>query len=211
MKKNTLTDDRVTAFTAGPQNGRVYSRMALSKLGRVALRVPSQVRWESELAQSFAPGQGRQQLVIIGTGWGGYSVLRNVDKKLFDVTVISPRNHFLFTPLLASTTVGTLEFRSIIEPVRNAGFRDEKHFHLAEATGVDVHRNVVKCRNALDANNIREYEVKYDQLIIACGAVPNTFGTPGVYEHAFFLKVNTEAWCLRHFMACFRILMTVHC
>ena len=76
---------------------------------------------------------GRKRLVILGTGWGSYSVLRNVNKKLFDVIVISPRNHFLFTPLLASTTVGTLEFRSIIEPVRNTGFRDEHHFHLSHA------------------------------------------------------------------------------
>lgn len=60
----------------------------------------------------------REKLVILGTGWGSYSVLKKVDKKLYDVIVISPRNHFLFTPLLASTTVGTLEFRSIIEPVR---------------------------------------------------------------------------------------------
>lgn len=62
--------------------------------------------------------QKRERLVILGTGWGSYSVLKKVDKKLYDVIVISPRNHFLFTPLLASTTVGTLEFRSIIEPVR---------------------------------------------------------------------------------------------
>lgn len=62
--------------------------------------------------------QRREKLVILGTGWGSYSILKKVDKKLFDVIVISPRNHFLFTPLLASTTVGTLEFRSIIEPVR---------------------------------------------------------------------------------------------
>jgi NADH dehydrogenase FAD-containing subunit len=54
---------------------------------------------------------GRKKLVILGTGWGGYSLLRNIDKKKFDVVVISPRNYFLFTPLLASTTVGTLEFR----------------------------------------------------------------------------------------------------
>lgn len=36
---------------------------------------------------------------------------REVDKEKYEVTVISPRNHFLFTPLLPSTTVGTLEFR----------------------------------------------------------------------------------------------------
>lgn len=61
--------------------------------------------------KAFATQSGRKKLVILGTGWGGYSLLRNIDKKLFDVVVISPRNYFLFTPMLASTTVGTVEFR----------------------------------------------------------------------------------------------------
>jgi NADH dehydrogenase FAD-containing subunit len=43
---------------------------------------------------------------------------RDLDKTKYDVTLISDRNHFLFTPLLPSTTVGTLEFRTIQEPVR---------------------------------------------------------------------------------------------
>ena len=58
------------------------------------------------------PAGGRQRLVILGTGWASYALLKSVDKRLYDVIVVSPRNHFLFTPLLASTTVGTLEFRS---------------------------------------------------------------------------------------------------
>lgn len=62
-------------------------------------------------SKTFATQTGRKKLVILGTGWGGYSLLRNIDKKLFDVVVISPRNYFLFTPMLASTTVGTVEFR----------------------------------------------------------------------------------------------------
>lgn len=72
----------------------------------------------------------RKRLVILGTGWGSYSVLKKIDKKKFDAIVISPRNHFLFTPLLASTTVGTLEFRSIIEPVRYLGQLTEDRFEL---------------------------------------------------------------------------------
>ena len=129
----------------------------------------------------------RQRLVVLGTGWGSYSVLRHVNKKLFDAIVISPRNHFLFTPLLASTTVGTLEFRSIIEPIRNTGFRNEQHFHLSVATGLDTDRQVVQCVSSLDPT--KEYEVAYDRLVIGVGAVPNDFNVPGVKEHAFFLKV----------------------
>lgn len=79
----------------------------------------------------------KQRLVVLGSGWGGYNVLRSVDKKrwgepeshpssfpelgsiffLPDVTVLSPNTYFNFTPLLASTAVGTLEFRCAIEPV----------------------------------------------------------------------------------------------
>ena len=130
---------------------------------------------------------GRKKLVVLGTGWGGYSVVRKANKKHFDVIVISPRNHFLFTPLLASTTVGTLEFRSIVEPIRKSGFRDEHHFHLSYATGLDPERKVVQCVSALDPH--KSYEVDYDYLIIGVGAVPNDFNIPGVKEHAFFLKV----------------------
>ncbi len=54
---------------------------------------------------------GKDRVVILGIGWGGYRVANDLDKSRFDVTVVSPRNHFLFTPLLPSTTVGTLEFR----------------------------------------------------------------------------------------------------
>lgn len=129
----------------------------------------------------------RQQLVILGTGWSGFALLKNIDKRKYDVIVVSPRNHFLFTPLLPSTTVGTLEFRSIIDPIRNHGFRDEKHFHLAQAIDVDFHSKLLKCRSTLEPS--LTYQIKYDKLAICVGAVPNTFGVPGVRQHAYFLKV----------------------
>jgi hypothetical protein len=58
-----------------------------------------------------------QRIVVLGTGWGGYQIALNIKKNL-PLTVVSPSNHFVFTPLLPSTTVGTLEFRCIQEPVR---------------------------------------------------------------------------------------------
>lgn len=135
----------------------------------------------------------KRRLVILGTGWGSYSVLKSIKRnkslsKRFSVIVVSPRNHFLFTPLLASTTVGTLEFRSIIEPVRNAGFSDEHNFHLSYARGLDVEGKVVHCESALSPGDT--YQVSYDKLVIGVGAVSNDFGIAGVKEHAFFLKVR---------------------
>ncbi|XP_071497123.1 uncharacterized protein, partial [Diadema antillarum] len=166
------------------------------------LSVPSSsavsLRSSSSAAASNPAGVGgrRQRLIILGTGWGGYSVLRNVDKSLYDVVVISPRNHFLFTPLLASTTVGTLEFRSIIEPVRNVGFRQSDHFHLSEAMSLDVKNKVVTCQSVIDRSTL--YNLEYDKLVISVGAVSNTFGVPGVREHTFFLKEVSDARAIRN-------------
>ena len=53
----------------------------------------------------------KERVVVLGAGWGGFRVAKDLDKNKYDVSVVSPRNHFLFTPLLPSTTVGTLEFR----------------------------------------------------------------------------------------------------
>ncbi|XP_065839056.1 uncharacterized protein [Oscarella lobularis] len=139
----------------------------------------------------------RRRLVILGTGWGGYSLLKNVDRKKYDVTVVSPRNHFLFTPLLASTTVGTLEFRSIIEPIRtNAPFRDERDFHLSEAIRLEPKARTVWCRSVIEPSNL--YPIAYDNLVIAVGAVPNSFGVPGVEKNAFFLKELADARAIRN-------------
>lgn len=60
----------------------------------------------------------KKKVVVLGTGWAGTTFVRNVDSSLYDVQVISPRNYFAFTPLLPSVTCGTVEPRSIVEPIR---------------------------------------------------------------------------------------------
>ena len=61
---------------------------------------------------------GKPRVVILGTGWGGYRLAQTIDKKKYDVRIVSPSNHFLFTPYLPQTAVGTLEFRVVQEPIR---------------------------------------------------------------------------------------------
>ena len=46
------------------------------------------------------------KLVVLGSGWGAFKLITSLDQKNYDVTVISPRNHFRFTPLLAGAAVG---------------------------------------------------------------------------------------------------------
>ena len=61
----------------------------------------------------------KKRVVVLGTGWAATSFLKDLDISSYDVQVVSPRNYFAFTPLLPSVTCGTVEARSIVEPVRN--------------------------------------------------------------------------------------------
>ena len=172
-----------------PKSASLATPSLLSKMLAALITHANIVHLKSNVVNQIRnyAASSRQQLVILGTGWGGFALLKNIDKRKYDVIVVSPRNHFLFTPLLPSTTVGTLEFRSIIDPIRNHGFRDEKHFHLAEATDVDFQTKTLQCRSILEPS--LTYQINYDKLAICVGAMPNTFGVPGVRQHAYFLKV----------------------
>jgi NADH:ubiquinone reductase (non-electrogenic) len=143
------------------------------------------------MAADRSPLPARPRLIILGTGFGAFNVVKHLGTA-FEVTVVSPRNHFLFTPLLPSTTVGTIEFRSIIEPIRHA--RRGLRFYHATADALDPARRVVRCTGIGDRAS---FELPYDILVIAVGAVSNTFHVPGVAEHALFLKDVQDARALR--------------
>lgn len=81
----------------------------------------------------------------------------------------------------------TVIFRSITEPVRNIGFRKVDHFHLSRAVSLDINSRTIRCHSLLVPNN--EYTLPYDYLVIGVGALSNTYGIPGVEQHACFLKV----------------------
>ncbi len=137
---------------------------------------------------SFSP---RPRLAVLGTGFGAFNLVKHL-RNDYEITIVSPRNHFLFTPLLPSTTVGTIEFRSIIEPIRHA--REAIRFYHAEAVDLNAAERMVQCRSVADGH---EFRLAYDLLVIAVGAVSNTFGVPGVAEYALFLKELHDARELR--------------
>src|SRR5512139_1088582 len=107
----------------------------------------------------------KRRLVIIGSGFGAFSCLKIVNADHYDISVVSPRNHFLFTPLLPSTTVGTIEFRSIIEPIRHA--RRGVRFYHAAATVADFRHRRLRCAGAVAGES---FEIPYDILVVAVGA-----------------------------------------
>ncbi|KAG0284191.1 hypothetical protein BGZ96_011448 [Linnemannia gamsii] len=173
---------------------------------------PFQHQQQQRGIRSVGKTQGR--VMILGSGWGGFKLLRDMDKNAYQVVAVSPRNHFLFTPLLASTSVGTLEFRCITEPVR--GYTRNVEYHQAWCDSVDFEKSKVDCTLNLSTvpathttdpkthtlqtvtNNQKNHlSLSYDHLIIAVGSYSNTFNIPGVKEHAFFLKEVSDARKIR--------------
>lgn len=73
---------------------------------------------EAHPGEQLPQDPSKPTVVVLGSGWGATSFLKNLDTEEFNVVVVSPRNYFLFTPLLPSVTVGTLEPRSLIQPTR---------------------------------------------------------------------------------------------
>ncbi|XP_072996340.1 internal alternative NAD(P)H-ubiquinone oxidoreductase A1, mitochondrial-like [Typha latifolia] len=144
-----------------------------------------------------SPGREKPRVVVLGTGWAGSRLMKGIDTRLYDVVCVSPRNHMVFTPLLASTCVGTLEFRSVAEPIGRIqpaiSSAPGSYFFLAKCIGVDPEAHTVHCETitgggAKDALEPWKFKVSYDKLVVACGAEASTFGINGVREHATFLR-----------------------
>lgn len=59
------------------------------------------------------------------------------------IVVVSPVNHFVFTPMLASAAVGTVEYRSMTEPIRVTNPYIDNYVE-GRAIGVDVNAKKVQ-------------------------------------------------------------------
>ncbi|RZC80519.1 hypothetical protein C5167_043094 [Papaver somniferum] len=143
----------------------------------------------------------KKRIVVLGTGWGATSYLKNLDLASYDVQVVAPRNYFAFTPLLPSVTCGTVEARSIVEPIRNIIKRRgaSATFWEAECFKIDAKNKKVHCRpvQKSESKDKEEIIMDYDYLIVAVGARVNTFNTPGVEENCHFLKEVEDAQRIR--------------
>ena len=153
-------------------------------------------------ANQLSPDPSKKTLVILGSGWGSVSLLKKIDASLYNIIVVSPRNFFLFTPLLPSCTTGTVEHRSIMEPIRSIIRNKEASvtYYEAEATTVDYDNKKLTINETDNHDNTGDSTTKvidYDYLVVGVGAQNSTFGIPGVQDNACFLKEIPDAQKIR--------------
>ncbi|KAI9222114.1 pyridine nucleotide-disulfide oxidoreductase-domain-containing protein [Blastocladiella britannica] len=146
------------------------------------------------------PDPTKKTLVVLGTGWGAVSLLQRIDTSEYNTVVVSPRNFFLFTPLLPSVTTGSLESRSVITPVKYfTRFKPVgATFYEAEATDIDPASKTIEIVDTSEIKGtVTKTRIPYDYLVLAVGAESQTFGIPGVKEHGLFLKELSDARKIR--------------
>eukprot|EP00878_Enallax_costatus_P042699 GHUV01050146.1.p1 GENE.GHUV01050146.1~~GHUV01050146.1.p1 ORF type:complete len:222 (+),score=80.95 GHUV01050146.1:935-1600(+) len=111
--------------------------------------------------------------------------------------MVSPRNYFLYTPLLPAVAVGTMEERSIVEPVRNLVQGKGDYYEAVCKTIDPVKKELVACFPKDAGLDEACFKIKYDMLIVGVGSVNNTFGIKGVQEYCQFFKSIEDANNLR--------------
>lgn len=114
--------------------------------------------------------KNKPKLVILGSGWGSVAMLKVLNPEEYHITVVSPVNYFLFTPMLPSATVGTLELRSLVEPIRRIVQRVRGHFLKAEAVEVEFSEKLLEVSQTDTNGQQKNFYLPYDKLVIGVGA-----------------------------------------
>lgn len=130
------------------------------------------------------------RVVIVGAGFGGLKVARQLARVPVHVVLVDRRNYHLFQPLLYQVATAGLgptdiasSLRSIVRRQRNVDIR------MADVTGVDLAGRRVATSTG---------DIPYDYLVVAAGGQTNYFNVPGLSQFAIGLKDLDDAVRLRN-------------
>jgi NADH dehydrogenase len=131
----------------------------------------------------------RRRVVVVGAGFAGLSLAKDLERTEFEVTLIDRHNYHLFQPLLYQVATAGLSPAEIASPIRNI-LRDQKNATviLADVSGVDL------TRKEIIADGRR---IAFDMLVLATGAEHAYFGHDEWAPFAPGLKTIDDATYLR--------------
>ena len=137
------------------------------------------------------------RIVILGGGFGGLAVARELERLLDDtanveITLVNRDNFFLFTPMLHEVAASDLDIATIVNPLRKMVRRTG--IFIGSVEHIDVERRSVTVSHA---SGLHSHELRYDHLVIALGAVTNFYAIPGLAERAITMKSLGDAMQLR--------------
>src|SRR5947209_1466188 len=142
-------------------------------------------------------GAPDKRVVIIGGGFGAIYTALGLERGLrpedrTEVTLISPENFFLFTPMLAEIVSSQIDTSHAINPIRRMFKRTR--FVEGMAVGIDLDARTVRVHHPND----EEQEYPYDHLVLGVGAQTGYFGMEDVEKNSYTAKTLGDAILLRN-------------
>jgi NADH:quinone reductase (non-electrogenic) len=134
--------------------------------------------------------EARGGVLVAGGGFAGGYVARLLGGR--GATIVSPENFMLYTPLLPEAASGTLEPRHVVVPLRQMCPHAE--LLLGRVTAIDEEQGTAH----VETPEAGPFDVAWEHLVIALGAVARTLPVPGLAEHAVGFKDLADAINLRN-------------
>ena len=121
----------------------------------------------------------KENIHIIGSGWGCIGFIQHIDNDKFDVNIISNKNKFTYTPLLANNINKNYNLELNVNEINN------KVIYLNDKIiDIDNENNEIVGKN-------KKY--KYKNLIFSHGSEINTFNIDGVSKYCLFLRSQEDS------------------
>lgn len=136
------------------------------------------------------PENGKARVVIIGGGFAGLKLARQLANTKYQIVLIDRNNFHQFQPLFYQVATSGLEPSSIAFPLRKI-FQKRQNVHFRMADLLEVDSNKQEIYTSLGS-------LKYDHLVLATGVDTNYFGNKNIEEFAIPMKSVSEAIFLRN-------------
>ncbi|NGN66263.1 NAD(P)/FAD-dependent oxidoreductase [Streptomyces sp. A7024] len=138
----------------------------------------------------------RPRILVVGGGYVGLYAARRILKKMrygeATVTVVDPRSYMTYQPFLPEAAAGSISPRHVVVPLRRV--LPQAEVLTGRVTHIDQDRKVATVEPIVGES----YEVPFDYLVVALGAVSRTFPIPGLAESGIGMKGVEEAIGLRN-------------
>ena len=136
-------------------------------------------------------------VVIVGSGFTGFECARRLSKVLrkhdasVDISIVSPVDYMLYTPLLPDVAGGLVDARFVTIPLANTlrGVRTVR----GRVDDVDLDGHTLTYTDPEQ----RSRSLSWDRLVLTPGSVTRLFDIPGLADYARGLKSTAEAVYLR--------------
>lgn len=136
------------------------------------------------------PHCNKKRVVILGCGFAGLTLARNLKNCGYQVVIIDKHNYHQFPPLFYQVASSGIEPDSILFPVRKI-FQNYKDFYIRKAKALSVNQD----NNQLLTS---EGSVSYDYLVLAQGATNSFFGSSEMEKYARGMKTIAEVLDLKN-------------